>query len=352
MDGETIVADAAVEQRVAAVDVRLADAEVHIGYDAADSVLMLKVASEPRAGGAQWLISSASNYPTFLARGEIRLMDMGAIGGPRLIAVAPLLPNAQTVLPAPNGEIPAVIYCVYGDRGRFDETAALLLATLAATTDGAPEVTNIHVRGGAVTVSADNLGENVRLLAFGETIRPNGRGEIQLERILPNGMHEIDVAIVGGNSDLSFGRDNDIDVSGWFYVVVADATFWTRKDGETGAGHTENLARLQFYVAGETEGGVEVSASLDTGEGDIRYMFRHLDQKDPRAVAGRLLSQNAHVTYGDDSSSVDLTSTSGRVFLRVARDENYGVWGDYQAQIAGSGYLRSARKLYGAQVHL
>lgn len=108
---------------------------------------------------------------------------------------------------------------------------------------------------------------------------------------------------------------------------------------------------MQFYVSGETEGGVAVDASLDTGESDIRDLFKRLDEKDPRSVASRLLADNAHVTYGDDSTSEDLTPTSGRIYLRVARDECYAVWGDYQAEINGSDYLRSDRKLYGAQLH-
>ena len=277
---------------------------------------------------------------------------MAAVGGPRLIAVSPLLPNAQTVLPAPQAIEPVVVYRVYDARGRYDETAPLALEADAVQEDLAPAVSNIRVNGGAVSVSAANITPDARLLAFGETIAPDGAGRVELERILPSGMHAIDVAVVGGASDLSFGRDIEIDAADWFYVVVADATLWGKRDGETGERYAENVARLQFYVACETEAGVEVAASLDTGEGDIRDIFRRLDEKDPRSVAGRLLSDNAHVTYGDDSTSEDLTPTSGRIYLRVARDESYGVWGDYQAQINGSDYLRNERKLYGAQVHL
>mgnify|MGYP000362624105 CR=1 FL=1 len=350
LDGETVVGDTAVEKRVERVEVRLAAADVQITYDGADPVpeLQVRVARQ----GAGWVFTSASNYPAYIARGEVRLIDQGAAGGPRLIAVAPLSPNAQTVLPTPDAIDPVVVYRVYDARGRFDETAPQRFDGAAEGGDLAPVVSNIRVRGGAVQVTAADLAQGARLQAFGETVRPDPSGRVLLERILPSGMHAVDVAVIGGPTDLSFGRDIEIDASDWFYVVVADATLWAKRDGETGERYAENLARLQFYVAGETEGGVEVAASLDTGEGDIRDIFRSLDEKDPRAVAQRLLTENAHVTYGDDSTSQDLTPTSGRVYVRVAKGESYGVWGDYQAQISGSDYLRNERNLYGAQLHL
>lgn len=349
LDGRTIAGDISVKKRIAQVEVRLAAADVQISYDGDDAKPQLAIAVS--AQGGNWRFTSASNYPSYIARGEIRLMDMGAAGGPRLIAVAPLLPNAQTVLPAPEAIDPVVIYRVYDARGRYDETAPRRFDETEAS-DLAPLVSNIRVRGGAVTVSAANITPNGRLLAFGEEVGPDASGHVLLERILPAGMHAIDVSVVNNNSTLNFGRDVEITSSDWFYVVVADATLWAKRDGETGERYTENLSRLQFYVSGETEGGVEVDASLDTGEGDIRDIFQRLDEKDPRAVAMRLLSDNAHVTYGDDSTSEDLTPTSGRIYLRVARDENFAVWGDYQAQVNGSAYLRNERNLYGAQLHL
>lgn len=349
LDGETVVGDVAVEKRVEQVEVRLADADVQITYDAGDANPQLAISVTQQ--GADWRFAAASNYPSYIARGEIRLMDMGAAGGPRLIAVAPLLPNAQAVLPAPAAIDPVVIYRVYDARGRFDETAPRRFDETEPA-DLAPLVSNIRVRGGAVTVSAANITPNGRLLAMGETVAPDPAGRVTMERILPSGMHAIDVSVVDQERVLTFGRDVEITASDWFYVVVADATIWAKRDGETGERYAENLARLQFYVSGETEGGVEVDASLDTGEGDIRDIFQRLDEKDPRAVAMRLLSDNAHVTYGDDSTSEDLTPTSGRIYLRVARDGNYAVWGDYQAQVNGSTYLRNERNLYGAQLHL
>jgi len=35
----------------------------------------------------------------------------------------------------------------------------------------------------------------------------------------------------------------------------------------------------------------------------------------------------------------------------VEKDGNFGLWGDYQSRVAGSGYLRNERTLYGAQGH-
>ena len=350
LDGETFEADAAVEKRVKKVEVKIAAADVQISYNGADPIADLGLVVAP--SGSQFTFTSTANYPAFIARGEIRLFDAGATGGPRLLAVAPLMPNAQLTLPRPDAVNPVVVYRVYDARGRFDETEAMPLGIDGpATASGEPARSGIRVRGGAVLISASNIAAGARLEALGESIQPGQFGSVELERILPSGLHEVDVAITGGPTQLSFGRDIEIDAADWFYVVVADATIWGRRNGETGKSYTENNARLQFYVSGETEGGIQVDASLDTGEGDIRDIFRHLDEKDPRAVAARLMSNDAHVTYGDDSTAEDLTPTSGRIYLRVASDESYMVWGDYQAQIDGSDYLRNTRNLYGAQVH-
>lgn len=232
LDGQTVVADKAVQERVEVVEVRLLAADVQITYDGADVVPALQIAAVPR--GVDWVFTSGTNYPAYIARGEIRLYDLEAAGGPRLVAVAPMLPNAQTVLPAPDAVSPAYVYRVYDARGRFDETALLPLKAEATQADLAPAVSNIRVRGGAVSVSAANITQDGRLLAFGETIRPDASGRVAIARILPSGMHAIDVSVTGGAKDLSFGRDIDIDASDWFYVVVADATLWAKRDGETG----------------------------------------------------------------------------------------------------------------------
>lgn len=349
LDGDAVLGDELVATKVAHVEVALAAADVDISYDSADPVPLLTLT---KSGSGQILhFDAATNYPAFITRSEIRIIDRAAAGGPRVVAVQAVNANGAADIALPSGDLVAVLR-VYDARGRFDETTPLILTGQEATADIADETRKIRVRGGTVTVQANHIGSGASLQTLGETFTPDSQGSVLISRILPSGDHAIDVNVIGGPKNLSYGRDIAVDASDWFYVVVADGTIWQRKDGETGDSFTENTARLQYFVKGETEGGLEITSSLDTGEGDIRDIFRRLDEKDPRALATRLGEDNAHVTYGDDSTSEDLTPTSGRVYLRVAKDESFAVWGDYQARINGSGYLSSNRNLYGAQAHL
>lgn len=138
--------------------------------------------------------------------------------------------------------------------------------------------------------------------------------------------------------------------SDWFYFATADLT-WS-KTNIGGISETKSTGRLTGYVDGVTANGFKITASVDTGEEDIRDVFRKLDRKDPASVLSRIDPEDTYPTFGDDSSMVDNTPTSGRFYLRAQKGESFALWGDYRSQLSGSKFVRNERELYGAQAHL
>ncbi len=358
VNGAPISGDARVTDAVRQTDVALANADVQVRFDGlgAEPRLDLEILGpgQSYAPGDTVSLQSALNYPAYVTRGEVRVIDLDAIGGPRTVFVAPISPNGQALVTLPPGDNLVVVHRVYDAAGRYDETAPLALgrADVRALADGVEEGSDntarrrIPVYGGAVTVSGTNVAPGASVLALGETIRPDPSGGFVIQRILPAGDYGVDVQIQGGGQSMSETRDITIPASEWFYVATADLTYGTRSgDGPS----TYTTGRLAFYVDGKTESGLNITASADTGEGELDQIFRQFDEKDPRNLLLRIDPDDLYPTYGDDSTAVDNTPTSGKLFFRIERAGNFVQWGDFRANVAGGEYVRNERTLYGLQ---
>jgi len=365
LDGVPVDADPQVEDQVRQADIALAQADVQIQLDPIDPTprLDVEIAGSPQAyaPGDQVSLISETNYPAFVERAEMRIVDRGAPGGPRLLATVPVDPNGQARITLPEGRDLVVIHRVYDARGRFDQTQALSLfrpdgrGQLDDVEEGTQftAIRNIPINSGAtVTVSATDVAQGAVLETLGERVRPDARGRLVIDRILPPGDHIVDVNVTGGGQNVGLTRPIQVPGSEWFYVFVADLTYGYLNDGRTGESYSETTGRIQFYVEGETQNGTIVTSSLDTGEQDIEELFDDLDERNPDDILTRIDPNSGYLTYGDDSTIVDNTPTSGRIYLRVERDNNFAVWGDYQAQLAGNSFVRNERTLYGAQGHV
>lgn len=361
LDGEALDADPTVEDRTRAVDLNLADADIRISFDGFEPQRRLGVetASGNRAyqAGETVTLQSELNYPAFVDRGEFRIFDLGATGGPKLIATTPVEPGGRASFVVPQGDNIVVVHRVYGSGGRFDETVPLPLGTAdrrgltSDVEDGVDTLaaTNIRIDGGTVTVSGSSVAPGATVQTLGTTVRPDGNGRFVIQRILPPGDYDIGVR-VNGSRPLTFSRGLEVPASEAFYVGVADLTFSRVDIG--GATDTRTTARIQGFYDGQTASGLNITASVDTDEEDIGDIFQRLDEKDPRSVLDRIDPEDTYPTFGDDSTIEDLTPTSGKVYLRVERDGNFALLGDFQARLDGSQYIRNERALYGAQVGL
>ncbi len=368
IDGQPVVGDKRVEDLTRRTDIALSNADVQVKFDGlgADPRLDVEAVGEPRVyeSGDRITLRSRTNYPAFLSRGEIRVIDYGNRSGPRILQTIAVPPNGDVTLVLPEGETLGVVHRVYDSSGRYDETEPLMMDSrddrgfIPEAEEGSDRtaIRRIPVSGGAVTVYGTGVAQGATVNTLGERIVPAPDGSFVVQRILPPGDQDVDVQITGAGENVYLQRGVTIPSSEWFTVATIDLTFGYREDaGKDSAGgpvdSTYDRGRLAFYTKGKTRSGWEITASADTGEDDLSEIFRNLDKKDPRHLLLRLDSDKAYPVYGDDSTIVEDAPTSGKFYLKAEKDGNFALWGNYKGRVSGSNYLRNERTLYGAQGH-
>jgi hypothetical protein len=349
-------------------DVALSEADLRVTFDGLGvrrRLDLLVLSDAPVKPGQTLRVQSQMNYPAFVERGEVRVIDMGATGGSKTVLVVPVNPNGAVQFTVPDGADLAMTHRVYDSRGRYDETAPRPLQTGPdavaiedfgdlAVEEGTSTLAHqrIPIFGGAVTVSGDNVPAGARVQVFGEVITPDATGSFVLQRILPPGDQAIPVQVVGAGPGTYIERNITIPRNDWFYTATVDLTYGTRFGNPTTATgvpleRTYSFGRLAGYAKGRTSDGWTITASADTGENDLDDLFRDFDEKDPYNVMLRAARENAYPTFGDDSTIEDGAPTEGKFYLKAEKDGNYLLWGNFAASVSGSKYLRNERTLYG-----
>lgn len=360
IDGEPVVGDKRVEHLVRQTDIALSQADLRVQFDGLGAkprldLNMLGPVETPKTGDRIEL-QSRLNYPSYVTRGELRVIDRAARGGPKTLMTVPIAPNGSAAITLPEGEDLIIVHRVYDAQGRYDETAPLSLMRPddRPLTDDVEEGTDsaarrsIPVTGGAVTVSGTSVRPGATVQTLGETVRPDESGAFVLQRILPAGDHAVEVAVQGAGENTRIERDITIPKSDWFYVATADLTFGRRFiDNAPDRDFTEG--RLAFYTKGKTASGWTITGSADTGEHDIEDLFRDFDRKDPYNVLNRIDPEDAYPVYGDDSTIEQDAPTDGKFYLKAEKNGSHLMWGNYVAQVRGGEYLRNERTLYGLQ---
>ncbi|MGB3243061.1 MAG: hypothetical protein WBB25_00890, partial [Sulfitobacter sp.] len=369
IDGQNVAGDPRLSTSKAREVRQLERAKLRVQFDGLEITPRLNALitneSAPRAGDVM-TVQSQMNYPAYVTRGEIRIMDFDARGGPHVLAQAPIDANGTASLQVPEGDNLLMIYRVYDQRGRFDETRPLPLRTADATFESTdidappPElgedagtIRRIPVYGGAVTVSGTDVRPGAVVNTLGEVIRPDPSGSFVIQRILPAGEQDIPVHVTGAGEDTYIEHSIVIPRAEWFYTAIVDLTYGHRFDDSVNAvggpfDRNFSYGRIAGYAKGKTQSGWVLTGSVDTGEEDISDIFRNLDEKDPQNVLLRMQRENAYPTYGDDSTFEEGAPTDGKFYLRAERDGSHIMWGNYTASVAGGYYLRNERTLYGA----
>lgn len=371
IDGETVAGAPAPADPRRPADIAADAAEIDVRFDGLDRRRFLNVSTTDlraayRAGETVTFRTSA-NYPVFIDRAEIRIIDPNRRGRPT-VAVLPAAPNGEVAwaMPAEGPGDLAYVLRVYDAAGRFDETQPLDLARTTrsfethATTgeviaagegEDRTRIRNIPLRGGLITASGSGAAPGGTVTVMGEPVPVDASGRFVTSRILPAGDHVVTVDVNGRR----IVRDVTIPASEWFYVGIADLTFGRRIEDQLAEADPDferfyAEGRLAGYAKGTTDRGYTITFSADTGNGDIEDIFRRLDDKDPRKVLERLDPEDGYPTFGDDSSAFDDAPTSGRVYLRVERDASRFTWGDFKADLGTTELLATSRALYGAEL--
>ncbi|QUJ78259.1 hypothetical protein KDD17_17945 [Sulfitobacter albidus] len=364
IDGQTVAGDPRLSTTKAREDRKLERAKLRVQFDGLEVrprlAALITNARSPRAGETM-TVRSEMNYPAYVTRGEIRITDVAARGGARVVATAPIAANGEASLRVPEGETLVMTYRVYDKNGRFDETRPLpLTPSVDAQGDFAGEgaelgtdlggIRRIPVYGGAVTVSGSDVRPGAVIDTLGERVRPDPSGNFVLQRILPAGDRAVAVKVTGAGENTYIERDISIPRAEWFSTAIVDLTFGRRFDDADGTlDRTYSYGRIAGYAKGKTQSGWVLTGSIDTGEDDLSDLLRDLDEKDPQDVLIRLQRENAYPTYGDDSTFEEGAPTDGKFFLRAEKNGSHLMWGNYTASVGGGYYLRNERTLYGAQ---
>ena len=365
IDGDPVIGDRRVEDIARKADIALSDADVQVKFDGLGAVPRLDLElDDARAfeAGDRVVFQSRLNYPAYVRRGEVRILDLSARGGTRTVQVVPISPNGEAAINLPEGKDLVAVHRVYDARGRFDETEMIPLTVRDDRDfDGDAEQgtdqtarRRIPVTGGAVTVFGSGVRQGATVQTLGETITPDPDGSFVLQRILPPGDQNVAVSITGAGESTNIERAITIPRNDWFYVGVADLTFGRRFDGGKDAlggdfEETYSKGRLGFYANGKLQSGWEITASADTREGDLDDLLSDLDEKDPRSLLLRFDPDESYPVFGDDSRIEEDAPTSGKFYLKAEKDGNFALWGNYKAKLDGGTYLRNERTLYGAQ---
>ncbi|WP_205661352.1 hypothetical protein, partial [Paramylibacter kogurei] len=365
VDGDPVSLDGVVQKQRNTIsakkrrqDIALAQASVAVKFDGLDVRPRLDAHLEQTGNVLRF--QNQMNYPAFVRRGEVRIIDTSGRGGAKTVAIIPLKPNAQTSVTRPSGDGLQYVYRVYDARGRFDETAPASLDAPARRGDASDveqgtdsaALRNIPVFGGAVTVSGRDLRGGANVSTLGETLRADPNGTFVIQRILPTGDHMVDVDVAGGPN---LSRDIDVPASDLFYIGLIDVTLGKTLSNDledaTGDDYDKfyNKGRIAFYLKGKIKGDYLLTAAADTGEDELKNLLRNFDEKDPTSLLDRIDPNEYYPVYGDDSTSEIDAPTSGKFYIKLEKDTSHAMWGNFKSAIEGTEYLRNERTLYGAQ---
>jgi len=326
-----------------------------------------------------------TNYAAFIKRSEVRIFGKDQSVNDKPVSVTEVGKDGRAEwqpvfleFTAPVIELKYVLR-VYDKDGRFDETKPLPIwivnrqsadvqahdaerELLVGYGENHLAVDNIPKQGGTVTVYGSSVPTDHSVFVAGHAVPIGMEGKFVSEEILPSGRHTVEVAILdkAGNGDL-FLRDLDLKKSDWFYVGIADVT--ASRDFTTGPAdivtndqtHYKNEmsydGRLAYYTKGKFGNGWELTSSADTLEGPLKDIFRNFGDKSGAALFRTIDPKYYYPTYGDDSSLEEGAPTLGKFYVKLKKDESYGMWGNFKVNYGDNDLAHIDRGLYGADLH-
>ena len=326
-----------------------------------------------------------TNYRSFISRAEVRIFDQQQAVRDLPLAVVAVDENGRAswtadfaTYSAPGRSLKYLVR-VYDQNGLFDETATQPLwivdqvnprvvaanpeaELLAGYGESRLALRNIPLTGGTIQAHGSAIPGGYEVWLAGYPVPVDAKGAFVAEEILPAGLHTVEVAVLdrNGNGEL-FLRDLELARADWFNVGIADLTFSANKTNgpaklldPDNPRYSEDFSlqgRLAFYSSGRFENGWSLTASADTREGPLDEIFSNFIEKSGDALFRRMDPDRHYPTFGDDSTLMEAAPTDGKFFLRMKKDETYGLWGNFKIAYADNDLAYFDRGLYGANVH-
>ena len=383
-------------------DVALEGANIQFAFDNLRSAPRLSVtaypssvaisdALEPAANGPTVRFRMYTNYQHFIGESEVRIfdktqstqaepIDVIEIDGEGLATWQPGAWHLKT----PVRELKYVLRA-YGQDGNFDETLPQPLwlvhhkngdagsdsdeespppdiRLLSAYGENRLVSQNIGLSSGTVSVRGDSIPAGHTVWVAGRPVPVDESGSFITEQILPTGKHTVEVAVVDENDTGElYLRDLEFDTNDWFYVGMADLTLSHNSvngpaellsgENSTYDYNSSMDGRLAFFVDGKFGDHWRLSASADTEEGPLKDLFSNFMDKSPESVFRRIDPDYYYPTFGDDSTVEEMAPTTGKFFVRLSKDENYGMWGNFKTAYMNNELAQVDRTLYGGKLH-
>ncbi|MFK5926984.1 MAG: hypothetical protein QM483_10170, partial [Desulfuromusa sp.] len=268
---------------------------------------------------------------------------------------------------------------VYADTGRYDETlpqtlwvvdqidpvvvfANRQIELLAGYGESRIASQNIPLHGGMIQARGHGIPEGHGVWLAGYSVPVDKDGNFVAEEILPDGLHTVEVAVLdqAGNGEL-FLRDLELNRTDWFTVGIADMTLSANQTNGPASllapdnpQYSKDLninGRLAFYSHGKFNNGWSLTASADTREGPLDEIFSNFLDKSNAAQFRRMDPDRHYPTFGDDSTVVENAPTRGKFYLKMKKDETYGLWGNFKVGYKDNDLALVDRNLYGANIH-
>jgi hypothetical protein len=349
--------------------------EVRADGHAAEPVMSIGLIGSERTVvvGSPAQFQTYTNYPSYVAKGEVRIFVGGAVTDAPPLAVVAIDANGFAQW-QPGADAPRDLFYtfrVYDDRGRFDESKPeeLTLVPEPVSIDGAPivrptfgvvdeaQIRNIPMsRTATVTVSgvADPSKDMIRV--SGQLVPVNPDGKFITQQLVDRDSTDVRVSIErDGQTTFATSRDVAVPRSDWFFVGQGDLTFRSMNgsgsavevSGDPLADGNSLTSRAAFYTKGTFGDGWKLTASLDTGETLLGDMFNNLDRKDPRQLLRRMGSNEYYTTYGDDSTLVEDAPTQGQFYLRLQHADTSLMVGNYVVDLNQAELAPLDRGLFG-----
>jgi flagellar motor protein MotB len=326
-----------------------------------------------------------TNYRSFIERAEVRIFEEEQSVRDTPLAVIEMNDDGMAQwqpsfasYSAPGRQLQYLVR-VYDEKGHFDETVTQPLWVAdqidpsVAAADYREELLvgygesriasrNIPLAGGSVQVHGTTIPAEHGVWLAGYAVPVDSTGSFVAEEILPDGMHTVEVAVLdkSGNGEL-FLRDLALKSNDWFYVGIADLTLAGNKTNGPARllspdrpQYSDDLSlhgRLAFYTTGKFGEGWGLTASADTREGPLDDIFSNFMDKSPEALFRRIDPEYHFPTYGDDGTVTEDAPTSGKFYVKLNKDENYGLWGNFRISYTDNNLAHVDRGLYGANLH-
>ncbi len=382
-------------------DVAMEGANIQFTFDNLKAAPRLSVTAYPASVAIPDALESAENNPTvrfrmytnyqhFIGRSEVRIFDETQSTQSEPIDIIEIDDEGLATwqpgvwqLKTPVRELKYVLRA-YGQERNFDETLPQPLwlvrrndrdagsdsdqgtlqdiRLLSAYGENGLTRQNIGLSSGTVSVRGNNIPAGHNVWVAGRPVPLDENGSFITEEILPTGKHTVEVAIVDEqDSGELYLRDLEFETNDWFYVGMADLTISQNNvNGPaqllSGQNSTYDFdspmdGRLAFFVNGKFGNHWRLMASADTREGPVKDLFSNFMDKSPESVFRRIDPDYYYPTFGDDSTVEEMAPTTGKFFVRLSKNDNYGMWGNFKVGYMNNELAQVDRGLYGGNLH-